>query len=349
MKTAIKITTNAALIWSLLFIGTFTSCTDNQSPNVKVQFVSSRVGWIVGPRLLQTTDAGQTWVELRDEGYGTLQAEDIFQGRNWMQFLNNEVGFSVGGSGIARTFDGGRTWTSIIVTSGNDHSLRSLFFVSPQEGWVVGNDVYHTSDGGNRWTRLSKTPLGDEPKQRRMEIAPTYAINNPSLWFTTEKNGYMARLDGEIYLTVDGGRTWELAWKGDKSIADIFFVNSQDGVIVGEGGLVARTADGGKTWSVVEVPTKADLTSVFFLNKKLGCAVGYDSTILYTNDGGATWKHASIAEELKLPLASVAFSDETHGWAVGGANDPMAPSIHAPSNVILATNDGGRTWRRVSL
>ncbi len=346
----LRITSNIALMCALIFVSTLVSCNTVESPNVDVQFVTSRVGWIIGPRLLQTTDGGQTWIELREKGAGTVEAEDILQGRNWMQFLNKEVGFSVGGSGIAKTLDGGRTWSSTVVTDGRDQSLGSLFFISAQEGWVVGNHVYRTDDGGIRWIRLCETPSGDETTQRGMRIAPSYAVNNPTLWFTSRKDGLMARLDGEVYRTGDGGNTWELAWKAGKSITDLFFVSNQDGWVVGKGGLVARTTDGGQTWSSVYVPTNADLTSVFFIDKESGYAVGYESTVLYTKDGGLTWKQGLVNEELKSqPLASVAFSDEKHGWAVGGAGDPMAPSLSAPSNLILATDDGGQTWRRVRL
>lgn len=331
------------LTCGLTFFGTLTSCASAQSPNVEVQFVTPRVGWIVGPRLLQTTDAGRTWVELRREGYGTLEAEDIFQGRNWMQFVNPEVGFSVGGSGIAKTSDGGRTWQSVVVTEGGDQSLRSLFFISPREGWVVGTHVYYTDDGGSLWTRLSESPVGDESKQRSMGVAPTYAISNPALWFSDSKRGWMARLDGEVYRTGDGGRTWEIAWQTNKGITDLFFINGQNGWLVGSEGLVARTVDGGQTWSAVPTPAKADLTSVFFINKQTGCSGGHESTILCTKDGGATWKQASInGRSGSLLLAAVAFSDETHGWAVGGTGEPRA---HA--NVVLTTDDGGQTWRAI--
>jgi photosystem II stability/assembly factor-like uncharacterized protein len=345
----LQISLGAALTCSLVFLCSFIACSAVQSPNVEVQFVTPRVGWIVGPRLLQTTDSGQTWIEVRREGSGTLEAEDIFQGRNWVQFIDQEVGFSVGGSGIAKTSDGGRTWSSIVVTDGKDQSLQSLFFLSRQEGWVVGAHVYYTSDGGNRWIRLSKTPAGDELRQRRIGIAPTYAINNPAVWFTSSKDGCMARLDGEVHCTNDGGSTWEIVWRVDNSITDLFFINNQDGWVVGHGGFMARTTDRGKTWSTIPIPVKADLTSVFFINEQIGCAVGYEGTILCTKDGGVTWKQASINGRSNWPLASVTFSDEMHGWAVGGASDPMSPSLSAPSNLILATEDGGQTWRRIRL
>lgn len=345
------ITANTPLLYSLLLLASLSAfCTGSSFPNVEVQFVNGSTGWIVGPRLIGTKDGGKTWVELRRDGLGTVEAEDILQGKNWIQFTSPETGWSVGGSGVAKTTDGGLTWTSTVITAGEDQSLQSLFFITPREGWVVGADVYYTSDGGQRWERLSKTPAGDVSRQRSMRVAPSFATYKPALWFTDARNGLMARLDGEIYSTRDSGRTWEIRWSGDKSIADIFFIDGKGGWVVGDEGFIARTDDGGQSWVPVSSPTKADLTSIFFLDKQLGWAVGSESTILFTKDGGTTWKAASVSGLWGAPpLASVSFADALHGWAVGGNSDPMRPSLFAPSNVILTTADGGQTWRSIQL
>jgi photosystem II stability/assembly factor-like uncharacterized protein len=181
-----------------------------------------------------------------------------------------------------------------------------------------------------------------------MRIGPTYANYMPALWFSDVRNGLMARLDGEVYATTDGGKTWEKVWSVEKGITDMFFVSDRDGWIVGNEGLVAITKDGGRTWRSVPTSTKANLTSVFFVNKTVGCAVGYGGAILYTKDGGVTWKEASISGLwTPSPLASVSFADELHGWSVGGNSDPLEPALLSPSNVILATEDGGQSWKLI--
>jgi photosystem II stability/assembly factor-like uncharacterized protein len=122
--------------------------------------------------------------------------------------------------------------------------------------------------------------------------------------------------------------------------------------MVGSEGFMARTRDGGHTWTRIETPTKEDtLTSVFFINEQAGWAVGYDNTILYTKDGGTTWKKAVTPSLLKdpVPLASVSFADSLHGWAVGGLSNPTSSSPSTPSNIILATDDGGLSWHIVEL
>ena len=65
---------------------------DRHFPNVRVQFVNRDVGWIVGPRLLQTSDGGRTWKEIRSDGYGTLTSESIGFGHRQIQFITPASG-----------------------------------------------------------------------------------------------------------------------------------------------------------------------------------------------------------------------------------------------------------------
>ncbi|MGH9932194.1 MAG: YCF48-related protein [Pyrinomonadaceae bacterium] len=344
----------ALLLFGLLLtISAYLSFISNRSPNIKVQFVNSRVGWIVGPRLLKTTDGGKTWTEIRHEDFGTFEGEYIGYGHRSLQFVDSATGVQLGGNVIAKSTDGGRTWTenlSIPKPADQDMPPQSLFFISPKVGWVVGEYVYGTNDVGRSWLALSRAPIGNDQRQRSMRIAPSYANYMPALWFSDAQNGLMARLDGEVYATTDGGKTWEKRWSVEKSITDMFFISAQDGWIVGNEGLVGITNDAGRTWTSIPPPTKANLTSVFFVNKLAGCAVGYGGEILYTKDGGVTWKRASITGLwTPSPLASVSFADELHGWSVGGNSDPFQPSLLSPSNVILATEDGGQSWKLVKL
>lgn len=323
-----------------------------QYPNVRVQFVNAHVGWIVGPRLLQTTDGGRTWKRVRSDGYGTFEAESVGFGHRLIQFVNADAGVQLDLNGIVKTGDGGRTWSKQFPLPKRDAPeipAGSLFFLTPDVGWVVNEMVYRTIDGGQTWTQLAMTPRGSEVRQRAMRVAPTLADFIPALWFTDDQNGFMARLDGEVYKTTDAGKTWTRILAADSKLTSIFFVNGQSGWVTGARGFIARTVDGGVTWSTPPATTTADLTGIFFINKETGWAVGAQSTILYTDDGGLTWKQGSVSGLLGAPpLASVSFVDEQRGWAVGGngEGDPFSPV--SPSNVILATQDGGQTWKSVT-
>jgi photosystem II stability/assembly factor-like uncharacterized protein len=61
-------------------------------------------------------------------------------------------------------------------------------------------------------------------------------------------------------------------------------------------------------------------------------AVGTGDTIAISTDGGATWAQRKLPD---WPVQSVAFSDSTHGYAVG------------PPNYFDETSDGGATWQSV--
>ncbi|WP_233809922.1 WD40/YVTN/BNR-like repeat-containing protein [Paraburkholderia sp. HP33-1] len=137
-------------------------------------------------------------------------------------------------------------------------------------------------------------------------------------------------------------------------------------VAVGILGRIVVSDDDGKTWQQARVPASADLNAVTFVDALHGWAVGHDGLILTTRDGGSTWSvqvdgrrleqlitghysalaHAGNAQAAKLleqlpnmmqpGVASffmdVAFEDEKRGFAVG------------KFGLILATQDGGKTW-----
>ncbi|HEU4508093.1 MAG TPA: YCF48-related protein [Pyrinomonadaceae bacterium] len=348
LRIGIAVTVSCSVVLGFLFCVN----SDRQLPNVRVQFVNRDVGWIVGPRLLQTGDGGRTWKEVRSEGYGTLPSESIGFGHTQIQFITPASGVQLDLSKLVKTDDGGSTWLNHFPLPERRNpggSSGSLFFLTPEVGWVVNEIVYRTTDGGRSWTELTATPRGVNERQRAMRIAPTLADFIPALWFVSEQVGLMARRDGEVYRTGDGGTTWTKVLTVESSIRNIFFVNNQKGWVTGDRGFIARTTDGGLTWSKEPVPTSADLTCIFFINEQTGWVVGLGSTILYTRDGGLTWKNGSVSGLIRRPpLASVSFADERHGWAVGGYGQPFSVSLFGPSNVILSTSDGGHTWQSVA-
>ncbi|MCP3727107.1 YCF48-related protein [Paraburkholderia sp. CNPSo 3272] len=61
-------------------------------------------------------------------------------------------------------------------------------------------------------------------------------------------------------------------------------------------------------------------------------AVGEHGLVLFSDDKGKTYKQASVVP-ISSTLTSVYFSDASHGWGVG------------QWGAIIATQDGGKTWR----
>ncbi|AMO25314.1 glycosyl hydrolase [Ramlibacter tataouinensis] len=116
-------------------------------------------------------------------------------------------------------------------------------------------------------------------------------------------------------------------------------------VVAGQRGHILHSDDG-KTWAQAAVPLSADLTGLSFPTPKLGWAVGHEGSVLHTADSGATWhkqlEGARIADLLARqtgqpagpdqPLLDVWFEDDKKGFAIGAFN------------LILRTEDGGKTW-----
>ncbi|MBI5442439.1 MAG: hypothetical protein HY900_14645 [Deltaproteobacteria bacterium] len=141
-------------------------------------------------------------------------------------------------------------------------------------------------------------------------------------------------------------------------------------VAVGERGIVVLSDDGGKHWRQAKVPTSVSLTAVVFPSPKQGWATGHAGTVLHTEDGGESWTRQldgktaarlfldaaqakaqaakpgdaaaqkALAEAARLvadgpdkPFLALFFESETMGFVVGAYN------------LILRTDDGGKTWK----
>ncbi len=86
----------------------------------------------------------------------------------------------------------------------------------------------------------------------------------------------------------------------------------------------------------------AALRAVHFIDAKEGWAVGDEGVVLHTIDAGRTWQPQ--ASGTRASLRSVHFHDDNHGWAAGREE---LPGGQGGVGVLLATEDGGFTWKRL--
>ncbi|HEX6186204.1 MAG TPA: YCF48-related protein [Pyrinomonadaceae bacterium] len=242
--------------------------------------------------------------------------------------------------------------------------LHAVFFVDERRGWAAGGKgaLLSTADGGATW-EVRKSPTEDAVRDLFFQDAETG-------WLLCERSMFkpMEKDESVSYLlkTADGGRTWSRVevTRGadvDLKLAGLRFADRERGWVFGEMGALFATEDGGATWSRRRVPTRHLLLGASFLDAQAGWLSGGGLTVLKTTDGGATWHAGTVflpasgaegqqsepkvvgpvevpgqqepARRFSRRLNAVCFVNHERGWAVGSGG------------VIIATADGGRTWR----
>ena len=336
-----------------------------QAGIVDVVFINPSHGWLVRgvPRgqLLVTDDGGTSWKRQYTGEFASQLLQFVDTNNGWMA----GCALPVGSSGdcqtqLLTTRDGGNTWTpaaSDPVTQGN---VLAIGFVSPQDGWVLGErcpspcdspataQLLRTQDGGTTWESL---PVADGvPAPVSLQ-----RLDEHTGWVLTKNN---------VFATRDGGVTWTTAENPCDAVQPIVvlpgqmsFVSEYVGWIgclipIGAGmtaGALYRTDDGGATWHVVghsrELTTAlpagggtfppAGIEGLDFLNEQdgwfaCGCPFSY---LWRTHNGGHDWDSVDVGVEA---VGHVLFVDDTHGWAW-------------QSGALLRTIDGGTHWQEVAL
>ncbi|MDI1243656.1 MAG: YCF48-related protein [bacterium] len=170
-----------------------------------------------------------------------------------------------------------------------------------------------------------------------------------AVYFTSDRNGWVAGDAGYLAVTNDGGRNWsKVPLNLTEDINEIYFRNESDGYLVA-GRKVFITRDGGRSWNETRIyganefrGMTPEFLSIRFADKKRGIAVGsllrkvknedvvVDSLVMRTDDGGETWQR--IQMPTKTELFHLDYNGSSHAWIVGD------------NGVVLASTDSGKTW-----
>lgn len=196
--------------------------------------------------VVYSEDGGDTWIDGNNES----------KCRFGLDIINEKVAYSCGnGSHVRKTIDGGKNWTEVADFGGSkpDH-CKYIRFIDEEIGWIASNNkLGFTKDGAKTWQEI-KLPEG---------ISNIIAID-----LLSEDEGYVLDDSNNIYLSKDGGTTWENKKVdldnfdnnlGDAPNCAIKFIDNDKGYIYYINKYYTITGvfteDGGKTWSKEKLPS----------------------------------------------------------------------------------------------
>jgi len=234
---------------------------------------------------------------------------------------------------LKRTRDGGSTWDTIAVEKTN--GIPSSYWLNRNVGFVAGyNSVLaKTVDGGNRWDAFVIRPGYPEAQYRPYDMCFADADTG---WLAGRFSPAVGPSRGSVMKTTDGGRIWvEQPFPKDTTPFCINFFDTGHGW-VGEyaalrTGRIFYTTDGGATWRECSRPLGGrGIEEIEATGPNEAWATDRTSKLLHTTDG-TTWQYVETGFG---PLDSVEFPDRNHGYAA--------------RERLIATDDGGATWREVA-
>jgi photosystem II stability/assembly factor-like uncharacterized protein len=258
--------------------------------------------------------------------------------------------------GVSLASAGRPTYAWHDTATGSAARLRGVAAVSSTTAWASGSlgTVLRTTDRGATWQQVG--PPGTEDLQfRDIEALDANHAVILSIGGAT---------DSRIYVTADGGATWNLTFVNQEPTAFydcMTFFDSRRGLALsdppdGQHFRVIATEDGGLTWHVTGLQMPSALPGEFAFAASGQCITtdhghrawfatggGAQARVFRSDDRGVSWTVAPtpIASGPSAGIFALAFNGQQHGLAVGG--DFLLPTA-SPDN-FAHTSDGGSSWQ----
>jgi photosystem II stability/assembly factor-like uncharacterized protein len=229
--------------------------------------------------------------------------------------------FAPGDNGtLAKTTDGGRSWTRGTVSTSED--VSDVAFPTTQIGYALDSSggLFRTNDGGATWRTLD-TGTTARPSQIAAPSTKTVILAGPV--------GLRRSADsGNTFTTVSDRDVVKARLTAiDRAGSALFAYGSRD---------LLRSTDRGKTWTAIHKPGRAVL--VDFLDAKAGYFLEQGGELWKTTDAGKKWTRLfGVGTERAYGMA---FSSKSKGYLV---IDTFG-NVGQRGGFLLRTTDGGSTW-----
>ncbi|WP_247233571.1 T9SS type A sorting domain-containing protein [Telluribacter sp. SYSU D00476] len=318
-----------------------------------------------------TSDGGSSWKN-------TPLPFTIHDKIHQIYFLNDKVGFVIGGYGspntnkpafIWRTIDGGANWGPVsfpqpvrgevkeIAAKGN----RIYVLCEPDKN--EGNsprsllaNVLFSADQGASWTFVSNIHNDND-------------YNTASTSFATPKEGIRitSRYNGDIqynsyyYRTIDGGINWlRVDLKDKEPVWQVKFLDSKQGFMVGPN-VIYITQNGGKDWkrrgisafSATRPPAQIQIIGqpgphkghIQFVNAQTWVMQADDRRLYITTNQGESWRVLSTPV---TPKHQLLISNENLFYFLSESLGYITVFSKEQGNRLFKTTDGGVNWQLIS-
>jgi uncharacterized repeat protein (TIGR01451 family) len=303
-------TSNGGLSWSRSDAGILAA-------NVS-GFASSPAGgplFLEGPNL-GVLEEGSDAIRLLDTAplYSVLGTGGYFVG---FVARVNESGselLAAAGNGIARTINGGRSWTRTGFPYDSNDPLFELTATStsPSIYYASTNQMLRRStDQGASWHPImSGLPAGFGGAV--IAVAPS----NPSILYIGPGPAIFSNQPFGLYKSTNGGDSWlpVRGNLGDYYVEDIAIHPTNPDIVYASAlaGSIIKTVDGGASWTLLPRPSGLGMYKSVLIDPRTPSVVYaaggfYDDVVVRSTDEGATWESLTPREAL-MPWGPTALS-----------------------------------------
>ena len=223
--------------------------------------------------------------------------------------------------------DTGASWREVPTPA--TETLTAVYLFDAKHGWAVGHRgvALRTEDGGLTWQRGA------------LDI--DFDNSMFDVWFRTPSDGLALSMFGQIFVTKDGGRSWQsrLTVSEEEALdAHLYSITSlRDGTlfIAGEMGSLLHSQDRGETWEVLDSPYVGSYFGIIHGTDDRLIAFGLRGNAWRSDDRGKSWEKIELGGGF-MPLQGGALWSDDRIVLTGG------------SGYIAISSDNGTTFQMVT-
>lgn len=327
--TGVFRTENGGSRWTQVSGEEYTAALAGEGPN-EVVSVPGILYVVTRRRLLASTDGGQAWEILHDNGeQGWIGSFATHPGAPRTLYL---ALFGPEEPDLLQSLDGGRTWASVTSCPVPPAGIRQIA-LAPAAAYVAveGDEagLLRSTDRGLTWQAV----LGGTRESPFQVVSVAIDPRAPRTLYVS--GAFLGDLpESGLWVSRNGGRTWQKA--GTRAFGLLRIDSAIGALYAVDQGKLWRSLDGGATWTMVlraPHPESSFAQIAFRPNDPARRALSVGFTLYRSINSGRTWKLASSL------------------WGVRDVDlDPEEPDrlVAVTASSAYVSENAGRTWQPVT-